>query len=350
MHKLRKWLRDAIIIGGITFGVLELGLRALPWFVGEPLKSVILEARRIPLSNVRTHSGLAGGTRRLLPPPAPSDVLVVGDSIPFGTYVRDEDTFPARLQALTGLSVVNLSVGSQAPPQYNRMVELGLQYHPKLVLYCVFANDFLYDTTFEIRSPLSADRPFGALPDDRDLYITELSGAQRWAGRLKRVTNLSVSNQIRKLFQQPSYKYHSVRWSEPGLSFVFAPADYWDERVSWNRPPVREAVAVNTRLAEAARALTAAQNIRFVVVLLPSKEMVYGPLVGEGIYHPLHHETYRAQLAALRERGIKAVDLTDELRRLARARIKLFHTIDGHLNEEGHRRIADLLRGEVGAP
>ena len=55
----RRRLRDGFIIVAVTFVLLELGLRALPLVAGEPLRSLVLEARRIPLSNVRTYSGFS---------------------------------------------------------------------------------------------------------------------------------------------------------------------------------------------------------------------------------------------------------------------------------------------------
>lgn len=336
-------MRDGIIIVAITFVLLELGLRALPLVAGDPLRSLVLEAQRIPLSNVRTYTGFSGGTRRLLPAVHDADVVVVGDSVPFGTYVREADTFPSLLAAANNLEIVNLAVGSQTPPEYNRMVELSLPYQPETLLYCIFANDFAYDPDLEVPS-LSADRPFGADAVDRDLYLATLDARERAAALLKRISNASVANSIRKLLQQPASTHQSIPWQSGALSFVFAPATYWDPLISLDTPAVREAVTLNARFVNAAQALTVAKGIRLIVILIPSKETVYGPQVGDRIYREAHHQTYRALAAQLQSSGIEAVDVTGALREHAERGEKLFFTIDGHLNEDGHRAVAGALR------
>jgi hypothetical protein len=328
-----RWLRDLVAIAAVTLLLAELGLRALPWVVGDPLKSLIEEAGRIPLSNVRVYSGFSGGTRRLLPPTQAADVLVVGDSVPFGTYVREADTFPALLEKDTGKKVINLAVGSQAPPQYNRMVEIGLQrYSPKLLLYCIFANDFDYPS---------------APKEDSELFLPELNTAERAAMLVKRLTNLSRLYQLRKLMQQPSVGFASVPWKDGDLSFMFAPAAYWDRLVGWDTPAVKEAVEINAGLAGAAKRLADGKASAFAAVLLPSKEMVYGPIAGDRIYRDAHYETYRQLTARLEASGIRTVDMTGELQKAAHTRQKLFHTIDGHLNENGHRLIAAALGSAI---
>src|SRR5262245_26333828 len=110
-------LMSTALIALLTFLLLELALRLLPFVLSEPQASFFSEAARIPISNTRMYDGVAIA----LPPTADAEVLVVGDSVPFGSYVSAEETFPARLQEATGMRVINLSVGSMGPHEYNRM-------------------------------------------------------------------------------------------------------------------------------------------------------------------------------------------------------------------------------------
>jgi hypothetical protein len=335
-----RWLRDAIFIALTTFLLAEAGLRALPLFVGDPLKSLIVEARRIPLSNTRTY----GGTRILLPAAADADMVVVGDSMAFGTYVRERDTFAAVLARDTGRRVVNLSVGSQTALQYQRMAEVSVAYRPELLIYSLFANDFLYDGEVAIRQ-LAADVPVGGRAEDRALYLERIDLKDRTVAIGKWFSNLSAINLLRKLLAQPAAAHQSVAWQRGPLSYMFAPAGYWDPQIDWTTPAVRRATAINAALIEQTGAFARAHGIRLIVLLMPSKEMVHGPMVGDAIFRDTHHQTYRELAARLRAQQIEVIDLTPALRARAAAGHQLFHTIDGHLNEEGHRTVAAALVG-----
>lgn len=341
---LKRRVREALSIAAVTIAIGEIGLRLLPFAVDDPLRSLIREAQRIPLSNARTY----GGTRVLLPPVVHADVVIVGDSFPFGTYVRESDTFAALLARSTGTTIVNLAVGSQSPQQYQRMVELAVRYHPSLVIYCVFANDFTYAGNVVPRT-LSDDVPFGGRPEDEALYLE----APRWADRVERVgrqlSNASVINLLRKLMSQPAATHQSVRWQRDDLSYAFASAAYWDSQIDWNTPAVQRGTALNATFIENADRFLRAHGSRLLVVLEPSKEMVYGPVVGDAIYRGSHYQTYLELAARLSNSGVAVVDLTPALRNLG-ANHQLFHTIDGHWNEPGHRAVADILQPMVAAP
>jgi hypothetical protein len=332
---LARKLRDAVIVAAVTFVLAEGGVRALGYVAGDPLRSVIREAQRITLSNTRTY----GGTRIQLPPSIDADIVAVGDSFPFGTYVRESDTFVSVLARDTGRTAVNLAVGSQDPSTYQRMVELAAAYRPSLLLYCVFANDFSYDGSVVPRT-LSADVPFGGRPEDEALYVRDLSAGQRASSAARRITNLSRLYQIWKLFRQPAATHQAIRWERDGMSFLFASAAYWDPLIDWRDPAIHRAAALNAAFVNSARAFTSARNIGLLVVLIPSKEMVYGPLAGEAVYRDTHHQTYRELASRLRADGVAVLDLTDGLRARAQRGEQLYFTLDGHWNEAGHRAAA----------
>lgn len=349
LGKLFKRVVETLIICVISFVLLEASLRIVPVFFSQISRSAFSEAKRIALSNTRVHNGFRGGTRIALPSAPSGDLLVVGDSIPFGTYVSEESTFPSRLSKKLGLSVINLGTGSQSPPEYNRMLEVGMRYHPKAVLYCIFANDFLYFPEPEIR-PLSIDKVNASLSIDGGLFLERLQFLDYLVSAIKRVTNLSLTYQLYKLYQQRPSNVKSVFWKQGEVSFMFAPLSYWEGQISWKNQYVRRGVEINQELVTAAYQLTRSQNIELVVALIPSKEMVYGPLLGDlspTIYSDSHHQTYRELSRRLGAKGIYVVDVTRYLRSLAMKNIALFHVIDGHLNERGHDEVANFLADPI---
>ena len=101
-----------------------------------------------PVTHVRINSdGYRGAD---LPPPREGEILVVGDSQVFGLGVEEDQTFSARLAALTGRAVVNAGVPTYGPDEYDAVVEEMLaRRKPSVVVYTVnMANDL-----FEVEHP-----------------------------------------------------------------------------------------------------------------------------------------------------------------------------------------------------
>jgi hypothetical protein len=336
----------ALALCGVTLLLTEVGLRLLPNFLPQPQASFFSEAARIPLTNARTY----GGNSILLPEVSKADILVLGDSVPFGTYVRSEEAYPACLGRLAGKSVVNLGVPSQAPPEYNRMLEVGARYQPSLVVYCIFANDFAYANLPGARE-LSAARTHTHLPDDRRLFVEKGDSADCLRAVRQAITNPLLSIQLLKLTAQPFQKVKHVPWRRGELCYNFASKEFWN-LVSYDNPDVRAGVEANVRLCQAALRFCQSMGAKLHVILIPSKEMVYGPWVevGPEIYDASHHRTYREFQARVRAREVPCTDLTSKLREVARDGKQLYFTIDGHFNEYGHSVVARLLQEEVMAP
>jgi hypothetical protein len=250
------------------------------------------------------------------------------------------------------MSVVNLAVGSQAPPEYNRMLEVGARYHPARVLYCVFANDFTHDVSHAV--PLSIENTYTRNASDKNLFLEDLSVSDRIYSLRKHISNLFLSFQIFKLRQQPMQKLNHVFWRDKDTDrfFAFAPKDFWREQVSYDSARVRAGVEYNVKLIQEADRFCKTWGGKLKVALFPAKEMVYGPLldVGEQVYDDSYSETYRALANGLKACAIPCLDLTPELRVAAKRGQRLFFSIDGHFDEGGHEKLAELLSGFVGGP
>ena len=72
------------------------------------------------------------------------DVVVLGDSFAEGSKVSDEDAWPVRLSAMSGLSIYNLGMSSYDPLHYlESLRRYGLALKPKYVLCMLYeGNDF----------------------------------------------------------------------------------------------------------------------------------------------------------------------------------------------------------------
>lgn len=335
---------QGMVVVLLTFVSLETALRVVPSFLKDPLKSLLQEAQRIPLSNTRIHSGLKGGVRIALPPTQPADLLVVGASMSFGTYVREEDTFARQIQNLAKLTSVNLSVAGSDLPSFNRMVEVGSRYGAHDVLYCLSVNDFV-DQTDPPRK-LSSSEAFEEKDSDHKYFITDLTLSAFGVQRLKHLANFSLLYQLRKLLSQPVQEQASVAWQQASLFFMFAPLSYWQPRVEWKNPSVQKGLSRAINYVSVADQFMRERGGRLHTVLIPSKEMVYAELAADmakQFYVPSHYETYEQLSRRLKEKRISVLDLTPKLRGLANQGQKLYHSIDGHFNEQGHSAVAQEI-------
>ena len=96
---------------------------------------------------------------------------------------------------------------------------------------------------------------------------------------------------------------------------------------------------------EQTRALAAGTGGQFLVLLVPTKEEVYLPLLDER--PPPGTAAFAAHFRAT---GIPYVDLTPSFQARARAGERLFFEIDGHPNAAGYRLFADVVLNQLQSP
>jgi hypothetical protein len=120
----------------------ELGVRL------EPGASMRFRLRQNPVSTIHVNSHGFRGPE--WPAPAPSDILVVGDSQVFGLGVDDDATFSARLAADSGRVVLNAGVPTYGPREYLATARelLALRKVASVVVVLNFLND-----PFELERP-----------------------------------------------------------------------------------------------------------------------------------------------------------------------------------------------------
>lgn len=272
------------------------------------------------------------GFRNHSPWPATAEVVIVGDSMAYGYGVAQQKAWPTLLgDALPGVRVISLGMPGAVPQQYARYFErFGVTLRPKVLIFTIFAgNDVVEAETFErwvaAGSPGNYDvwRFFeGAVPPER----TPLFDSSYLAQTLR---------SVRKTL---SYGFSSTDVTLPnGGRIRLAPNLYGDAlRRGHPGDPGFDAVI---RATLEARDLARSIDCQFVVLFVPTKELVYLPLQGvkfPGIIGPLKD-------ALGRQPGIVILDALDPLRGHAARGEKLYFEIDGHPDEFGNRVLADYL-------
>lgn len=271
------------------------------------------------------------GFRNPMPWPDSADIVVLGDSWTFGYGVEDDEGWVARLaDRLPRRSVINLGLIGSGPEQYVRVFEtFGAALEPKLVIFGVFPGNDVRDTrTF--RQWLHAGRPGNY--DEWRFFGGHPPG-------------------LRRTLQQRSYLL--VLWNEIvkdwNLPFAGSTIEFPDGgrlRLAPSAIARNAALAVpeNRDFQGAIGAILQGQELAragsadFVVLLYPTKEEVYLPVMGES-----SPDAVGPFVTALEQRGVPFIDLRPAMRERARAGDRLYFEIDGHANEAGYRLIADTV-------
>jgi lysophospholipase L1-like esterase len=271
----------------------------------------------------------AHGFNNADPWPTRADIVTVGDSLTFGYGVAPDEAWPALIaRDQRETKVINLGLIGAGPQQYLRVYEtFGVSLKPKILLIGFFVgNDFRDAEKFDawLRSGVGGN------------YLVWRDFGQDTGSMQKVLGNSHVYDWLRYVRKA----YQDWRADEPknlrladGRNLKLRP-DRLASRTAYIEPghPSFE-LAVDAL--ERINAIATGHGAHVIVVLQPSKEETYLPLLdgtGADPGAPLR--------AALEARGIEYLDLLPAFREHAEAGAKLFFQYDGHPNSEGYRLIA----------
>lgn len=172
MTRGARYLAPLVLVGAS----LVTALFAADWAVrhwalnDQPMRSRANHDRVLsrPEFSARVVTNALGFRERRLPGPKPAGtvrIVALGDSFTQGYGVEDAAAFPQRLETLLRArdparhyEVVNLGVPGASPPDYlYHLREVGMAYHPDLVLMGVMANDANDIYVRHLRHPSALD-------------------------------------------------------------------------------------------------------------------------------------------------------------------------------------------------
>lgn len=259
------------------------------------------------------------------PPPGRTRVLMLGDSIAFGTYVGDGETFADHIdRAGAGFEVVNFAVQGYGFTQSLLKLEReGLAYRPHVVILNVcLSNDFA-DTRlpmflYDARHP----KPYHRIEDgrlvlhDEHVKLTPLARAGRLLHERSQLYNRLV-DLVRPRGGAPAGEAEAGEW------------------VTRRHEALRDASAareLGLRVVGRMRAVAEAGGATFVVVLHPDKTAFKH---GSEWVDAFYASPYLA--------GVTVVDMGREYHRAGLLGRDLLLDGIGHLTPEGHRQAAALI-------
>lgn len=287
-----------------------------------------------------TYSTDEKGFRNPDPWPDTAEIVALGDSQTFGYGVGDGDSWPRLLDEwLPGVRVLNLGLIGGSPQQYQRIYEtFGSAVHPKLVVFGLFPGNDLTDARMFERWLRAGAK--GNYDVWRFLGGRGPREGRGWKGLLLRSYLVAFLRETKNSFGTP-FAGRTFETAD-GSRLRLAPSIL---RGNASRAlPGHPDFELAMDAVEATRARAESDGASFFVLLIPTKEEVYLPMLGEEVPDAL--TPFARELA---RRGISALDLTPAFRERAEAGEALFFEVDGHANARGYRLMAEVLRTHLEA-
>lgn len=268
------------------------------------------------------------GFRNPWPWPERADVVAVGDSMTYGFGVDDDELWTRAVGAELGLTVINLGIDGAAPQQYERVYEtFGSGLAPRLVLFGLFPGNDARDT--RLFDDWLADGGEGNYAVYRH-FGGRVPGARRGLRALVESSYLLTG--LRALLEHRPGSGGLTHELADGCRLRLVPGILADSIVTDPADPIFRRMMETTL---ATRDAAAADGARFLVLLFPTKEEVWLPVLGRPC--PDAVGPFRT---ALESAGVPCLDLTPALHERAAAGEVLYFEIDGHPNARGCEVIA----------
>ena len=314
-----------------------------------------------------------------VPAPGEVDIVAIGDSQTYGAGVHRPEAWPAILQKEEGWRVYSLAFGGFGPAHYLILLKKGLSLKPRLIIAAFYSGNDLYDTFNlvyakdyaeslfptedpALRSAMAKLQTRQAISEQTRLIqqdhtqILEFRPAPSPAGWLARSQLFQVWMEVNRWIQ--------TRWA--GRNFCRDPLDtappsqvpitgetqltprYRFIAVNQSDPRIREGFRLSREALSLMHQRTRAAGVRFLVLMIPTKERVYAPVMGthrfEEPYASLvkNEEQVFAELDAFLSReGIPHLSLLPALRHALVFNFEPYRrTADGHPEPPGYRAIA----------
>jgi hypothetical protein len=283
MMKLKKILINvAVFVISIGVGLLvcEFGSRLLlnpaDYLTVEMVKDPVLG--RTPSPSTRGGFDSLGFRNRTVPKTA--DIVAIGDSQTYGNAATMDNSWPYTLGRMLGRPVYNMGLGGYGPNQYLELLKIkALGLKPRMVICGLSVTDD-FDNAYQLTYGVKVD--FDTW--DTDPARTPQKRLRLWLSRHSVVYQLLVHTglgsrvqgdlQIRNAAQYYPGAATSLMIPEKHIAEAFQPTENL-RGLDQGRESVREGMRITFELLKEMNEICRENKIQFVVVVIPTKEMVF---------------------------------------------------------------------------
>jgi hypothetical protein len=303
--------------------------------------------------------------------PSTADIVAVGDSHTYGNTATMGDSWPSVLARMTGLEVYNLGLGGYGPNQYYYLLKnKGLMLHPKWVVCGLYMGDD-FENAFSITygldywASLRKGRYDNVRADNWDPGPPVLGASVRnWLSSQSMIYRLLFHGPVLTMVKEAIQFKHVFARSDPFTTALiaddqrireaFRPIGI-SERLDQNSDPIREGMRITFHLLNEMDSMCRQEGCRFLVVIIPTKETVFGDYLEKNSQLHLHEALDRvitnersarkALFEYLDRSGIAYLDTLSALKLSVGEQLYAHTTRDMHPNKNGYKIIGEAVAG-----
>ncbi len=395
MNKKRGLFVGLLVIG-VSIGILEMILGLLAFM--SPRVEWLLSGENVipdPRLGHRPRPGVPGHDRngfRNPEVPNKASIVVLGDSQTYGTGVAPKDAWPRKLGSMSGKTVYSMAYGGYGPTHSLALWDEAVAFSPDIIIEAFYVGNDLIDSFRlvynkgqfpDLKSPepklqesvreLEQSKPIHKLATQMFSMRTneETTNVSLWRSLLQRsrlwVLFSKAWDESVRLVNMPNtpkdqweaakafagaHPESSEVFNDGPFKTIFTSA-YRLLAIDLNDPRVLEGLQISLRAMRRMHELAAKKNIRFIVVLIPTKETVFRRLWKDppaGFRRTVENEerVWKITKDFLEYDGIEYFDTLPVLREQLMSGGQPYQvSYDGHPNEHGHMAIAKLVAAHL---
>ncbi|GJM17446.1 MAG: hypothetical protein DHS20C13_27730 [Thermodesulfobacteriota bacterium] len=295
--------------------------------------------------------------------PQSAEIVTVGDSHTYGISATASNSWPISLQGISGKEVYNLGLGGYGPAEYFYIMQQNaLQLNPEMIIAGLYLGNDLKDTFNAVYSipiwenlrSLDISYSFDDQENDKDL---DSAGFTDWLSGnsvLYRIVSSSYIGdnlrQQRRLSKGEDIPMLNV--PENGINTGFTP-DRRLKGLDLSNAEVREGLRLTLELFNNMNELAKVKDVGFLVVIIPTKEMVFAELIKKSselsanvkLNILIQNEEVVSKLIKryFEDHGISYIEVLEPLRNAAGSEQIYPNNFGGHSNKNGYRIIAETI-------
>ena len=303
--------------------------------------------------------------------PDKAKIVILGDSMIYGTASTYQSSIPSLLGKDLGVEVYGMALGGYGAPHYWMLLDRALGLSPEIVVVGLsFGNNFMhafnfvYDPDHQKFSSLRLAKFSGAdtfKPVEIDqIRAFSIKAVRDWLARhsvlYRAVTTKLNFDALRVREQQKSDRGILSIVDETGGIITGIPLRT-ATLIDPSDPRIQEGVRISLLLIDEMKKKCDARGVKFAVLLLPTRFSTFQTeLMNQTKYtaearKAVEHEAALFDIihAALGQMGIWTIDVRKPLQDAVHQQKRIYPINDGHPNAVGNEVLASYLAGELAA-
>lgn len=302
--------------------------------------------------------------------PEAADIVAVGDSHTYGNTARMKESWPYVLGKLTGRQVYNMGLGGYGPNQYFYLSKTkALSLKPRMIIWGLYMGDD-FEGAYSMTYGLDYWAYLRQLPPQRiDPNVWEdppsdgwSRGTRVWLSRHSVVYQLvfhaGLGDRLKGELQikDAAHLYPGSATSlfvpEKNISEAFVPKSMLT-RLDQDNPSIREGTRITFELLKEMNDICKQNHVQFLVVVIPTKEMVFSDYLEHNEKLPLddvidkllvnERLALEQTFKFMTDTNIAYVDVLPALKRSAGEGLYARSAGDMHPGKNGYRVIAEAV-------